>query len=103
MSYINDVIAAISASESSGRLKTLEGVGGLSGDKLVGALQRCAALDPSSAYVEVGVFQGLTLASVAAAAPAKSCFGIDNFSQFDPDGVNKSVVERRLAQHSTLR
>ncbi|MBA3540230.1 MAG: class I SAM-dependent methyltransferase, partial [Deltaproteobacteria bacterium] len=52
-----------------------------SGDKLLGALQRLAALLPeTSSYVEVGVFDGLTLLSVAGACPALACFGIDDGS-----------------------
>lgn len=100
MSYLDKVVEAIEAAESSGRVSTLDGVTGLSGDKLIGALQRCAAIDPASAYVEVGVFQGLTLTSVAAAAPATTCAGIDNFSQFDPGGINKSIVQQRIANHA---
>lgn len=72
---------------------------GLSGAKTVGALQRLGGLfagDPGACYLEIGVFQGLTLAAVAAGHPGLACFGIDNFSQFDPDGENLGLVRRRL-------
>ncbi len=45
--------------------------------------------------MEVGVYQGLTLLSVAHAAPDVPVFGIDNYSQFDPEHTNRSIVESR--------
>ena len=77
MTFIERVIDDLKQSESRGRLTSLDGVTGMSGDKLIGFLQRCAlsaGRDSDAAYVEVGVYQGLTLASVAAAAPSMSCF-----------------------------
>ena len=74
---------------------------GFSGEKLVGTLQRLASLysdDPKTCYLEVGVFQGLTLLSVAAACPKLACYGIDNFTYFDPDGRNMSIVKQRTEQ-----
>ncbi len=71
---------------------------GLSGEMLVGMLQRFAAMLPASGaqcYCEVGVFQGLTLLSTAHANPAVQCFGIDNFSQFDSDGTNERLIRSR--------
>jgi hypothetical protein len=46
-------------------------------------------------YVEIGVFQGYTLLSVALAAPNLKVYGIDNFSQFDADHKNKQLVAER--------
>ncbi len=71
---------------------------GLSGEKLTGSLQRLTSLfseDAGACYLEVGVFQGLTLHSVAAANPEVQCFGIDNFAFFDPDKKNLFMVEER--------
>ena len=71
---------------------------GLSGEALVGALQRFVGLLPQSGdlcYCEIGVFQGLTLLSTASANPSTPCFGIDNFSQFDVDGANERIVKER--------
>ena len=81
------------ASKSADRILT-----GLSGDKLVGSLQRLAYLfseDKNSCYLEVGVFQGLTLLSVANASPKLACYGIDNFAQFDPKGENFLIFQNR--------
>ena len=71
---------------------------GYSGEKLIGALQRLSALwagDPTACYLEIGVYQGLTLLSVAGAVPGMPCFGIDNFAFFDPDGRNLDIVHAR--------
>ncbi len=99
MGYINELSKEIDAAELYGRQLELKDVTGLSGDKLVGFLQRCAEMmsrEVDACYLEVGVFQGLTLTSVASVAPDLQCFGIDNFSQLDLDGKNRSIVEDRL-------
>lgn len=100
--YIQQVLVALDETNQRGRLYRLDGVSGLSGDKVVGLLQRCAAIGefqrPDLCYLEIGVFQGLTLTSVAHAAPSLSCYGIDNFAQFDPEKVNRSIVEARISK-----
>ena len=68
---------------------------GFSGEKLVGCLQRFvrAAGQPGQVcYAEIGVFQGLTLISTALGNPDISCYGIDNFSLFNPGGENLQIV-----------
>jgi hypothetical protein len=97
-SHIERVIAAITSAERAGRTwspdRPLEG---LSGSRLIGALQRLAAtLPPTQCYLEIGVYRGLTLLSVAGANRSVTCFGIDNFAFFDTDGKNKSIVEERM-------
>ena len=78
---------------------------GYSGKKLIHALQSLTGLASRSgddiAYLEIGVFQGLTLTSVASSNPQIQCFGVDNFSQFDPDDKNFSMVRSRLKEHTT--
>jgi hypothetical protein len=76
------------------------GLTGISGLKTVGLLQRLAAAanGGDGCYLEIGVFQGLTLVSSALAAPDLDCFGVDNFRILDPEGVNKSIVEQRLRE-----
>lgn len=74
---------------------------GFSGTKLIGALQRLAQswdANPDACYLEIGVFQGLTLLSVAASNPQLACYGIDNFAYFDLDGKNFGLVEERRRQ-----
>lgn len=102
MNYIEEIALAIKQSEKHGREMHLEGVTGLSGDKLIGFLQRLVknrATD-EKCYLELGVFQGLTLTSVAAAAPTMTCFGIDNFSTNNTDKRNRQIMEERLSKHT---
>jgi predicted O-methyltransferase YrrM len=86
-----------------------EGLGGISGLKTVSLLQRLARnleKDSNVCYLEIGVFQGLTLVSTALEAPKLPCFGIDNFATLDPEGENESIVRERLehfgANNATL-
>lgn len=46
------------------------------------------------------MFQGLTLVSVAVAAPSFPVYGIDNLAQFDPRGKNAELVERRIDENA---
>ena len=74
-----------------------DGLGGFPSEKLVTSLcalaGRLTAAD--TCYLEVGVFQGLTRLSVAAANPELAWFGIDNSSQLDRGGGNGAIVELR--------
>lgn len=105
--FSRKVAEAIREAETSGLLgETQQGVlTGFSGKKLIGTLQRLAALlareahGGNTCYLEVGVFQGLTLLSVAREASGMPCYGIDNFAYFDPEGKNQAIVE---ARRSTL-
>ena len=90
--------AALRDSDREGPICTHSCLTGHSGAKVVGLLQRlakCIHGDPDVCYLEVGVFQGLTLLSVASMVPTLQCYGIDNFSQFDPKGENKNMVLER--------
>lgn len=73
---------------------------GFSGEKLLNTLINLSkvALDDDCVYLEVGVFQGLSLLSVASNAGKNRAFGIDNFAFFDPDGKNESIVRNRIDQ-----
>ena len=94
---IEQYLEAITSAEAEGSLNKLDYLSGFSGEKLLGALQRltAAACDQDRVYCEIGVFQGLSLISVAAANPDVSAFGIDNFAFFDPENRNKSLVLER--------
>lgn len=91
---------AILETETQGLLKITNQdiLTGFSGEKVIGLLQRFSTVfsDVENAcYLEVGVFQGLTLLSVANACPSISCYGIDNFAQFDKDKKNYSIILKR--------
>lgn len=99
--FLEQVIAALKETEGNGLLTDRRGDGltGISGLKTVGAIQRLVGLyadDPGACYLEIGVFQGLTLISAALEAPKMPCLGIDNFATLDPAGENKEVAAGRL-------
>jgi predicted O-methyltransferase YrrM len=99
--FLKRIVAAIRETEAQGLLHDRRNAGltGISGMKTVGAIERLSALfnaDAAACYVEIGVYQGLTLVSAALAAPALPCFGIDNFATLDPKGENKKIAEERL-------
>ena len=99
--HIERVLEILRDTEAGGLLtdRRADGLSGISGLKTVGLLQRLArlfAIEPDACYLEIGVFQGLTLVSTALEAPEMPCFGIDNFATLDPDGKNQSIVRERL-------
>jgi hypothetical protein len=101
--FIQQVLESIRASETHGLLNagSSDVLDGLSGIKSVGLLQRLTGLfqdEADTCYLEIGVFQGLTLLSVASAFPDYPCFGIDNFSLLDPEGKNLDIVRDRTAK-----
>lgn len=103
-SKLDAIIDAIAEADRAGPLPGTrdEALSGLSGLKTVGLLQRLVRLfedDPAAAYVEIGVFQGLTLVTAGLAAPGLPCLGIDNFATLDPDGRNMAIVQDRLSRH----
>ena len=109
--HIEQVLKIILETEKSGLLtnRQPDGLSGISGLKTVGLLQRLARYFADRAnlcYLEIGVFQGLTLVSTALEAPELKCFGIDNFATLDPEDKNKSIVCERLdrfgANNATL-
>jgi hypothetical protein len=100
--FVRRVLSAIAETDRDGLLvdHRARGLAGISGLKTVGLLQRLQRLfaaDAQACYLEIGVFQGLTLVSAALAAPAMPCFGVDNFRILDPDEKNLSIVKERIA------
>lgn len=89
------VAKAIYDSIASGALIDLK-LEGATGEKTVGILQRFAQLmDQNECYLEVGVYRGKSLLSVAKVVPNRQTFGIDNFSQFDKNGKNRQILEKQ--------
>jgi hypothetical protein len=98
--FVEHLMAAVVEADlgASGMEMNSELLTGYSGTKLIGALRLFGKLfeeDPTACYLEVGVFQGLTLLSVASALPNLQCFGIDNFAYFDPDNKNLGIFNER--------
>ena len=71
---------------------------GFSGERLLACLHGLTALlcGDDNVYLEIGVFQGLTLISNARVNPSVTCFGIDNFSLFNDGRDNFSLVRSRM-------
>ena len=72
--YIEKIIKIIRNTEEFGLLanQQQDGLNGISGLKTVGLLQRLAQLcasEEDTCYLEIGVYQGLTLVSTALEAP----------------------------------
>jgi hypothetical protein len=73
---------------------------GFSGNSLVGTLQRLSKeiLDENTCYLEIGVFQGLTLLSSSMSNKSSSFYGIDNFAFFDKDNKNEKLIKQRKSK-----
>lgn len=104
MPTLDRIIGEISAAEKEGPrdLTIRESCPGLSGNKIIGLLQRLASVfenDETACYLEVGIFRGLTFLSAAISSPNLACFGVDNFSYFDPEKENLNFVESNIAKH----
>jgi hypothetical protein len=98
---IDKILDAIKAADLNGAKTVADEkiLTGYSGLKIIGMLQRLASLytgEENSCYLEVGVFQGLTLLSVAHSNPEIECYGVDNFAQFDVDNKNQSLILQRM-------
>jgi predicted O-methyltransferase YrrM len=98
---IEQIINAIKDAEENGLLKSIDNVKvtGLSGNKLVGSIQRLIDVfsdKQDTCYLEIGVFQGLTLLHSAVTSSNLQCYGIDNFAFFDPDKQNFNIVKGRI-------
>lgn len=98
---LQQIKKAIQESIENGALSDNRGIlTGFSGEKLVGTLQRLSRLllNENTCYLEVGVFKGLTLLSVAKEIGNIKAYGIDNFAFFDKEGVNYGIVKDRMAK-----
>lgn len=101
--FFDKVKLAIESSIKEGAILTENNIlTGFSGETMVGVLQRLSRelLDENGCYLEVGVYQGLTLLSVANAIEKGEVYGIDNFAFFDSKGVNFGIVKERIKKLS---
>ena len=78
----------------------IKALSGFSGTKFLKSLQSLAKLfvNENTCYLEVGVFQGLTLMSVASEIQSFEAIGIDNFAFFDKEKRNQKIIEERRAK-----
>lgn len=91
------VVRADQSTELLGNENLTKVLTGFSGIKMIRLLQELTTLyvqEDNTVYLEVGVFQGMTLLS-SASATELPCFGIDNFNFFDPKKQNRGIIEER--------
>ncbi|MCX5704222.1 MAG: hypothetical protein NT066_07020 [Candidatus Omnitrophica bacterium] len=50
----------------------------------------------SGVYLEIGTFRGSSILSAALFNTSTRCIGIDDFSQFNPDGKNEIILKENL-------
>lgn len=71
---------------------------GFSGNKMIRMLQGFTQLfqgEKDICYLEVGVFEGLTLLSVAGANPQTACYGVDNYKAWVQGESNFTKFKQR--------
>ena len=49
-------------------------------------------------YLEVGMYRGCSILSAALFNPSTRCIGIDNFSEFDGEGMNHAILKANLGK-----
>lgn len=95
--WIKLVDLAEHKSEASEHVSTSDGLSGAKLLRLLAALAMEQVKTDQDCYVEIGVYRGLTLSTVGDSIPDRAVYGIDNFTQFDPDQANKGRVLQSIA------
>ena len=54
-------------------------------------------------YLEVGSFRGASLCSAAYKNHSTKCIGIDNFSVWDKDGTNMSILNENIKPYANIK
>jgi hypothetical protein len=103
--HFQNIIRCITEAQSEGPISDdlTQSLEGFACTNTIGTLQRLVHLfegDDSAVYLEIGVYQGQTLLSVARLCPQIPCYGIDNFSLFDPGGKNMEIVSKLMSKLS---
>ena len=96
---VKSIVNTIKKGDSEGLVHENNILTGYSGNKIIGTLQRLGDIysdNENICYLEIGVYQGLTLLSTANSNPNLPCYGIDNFAFFDPDSQNFGIVKERI-------
>lgn len=96
---IQQLSSRIIQAEKEGMIRDC-GLEGATGKKVLAILQHAVQLlENNECYTEIGVYRGLSLISTCIVAPHITAFGIDNFSQFDKDHINKTYVENLITKY----
>lgn len=102
LEYYRKIYDDITDAEKNGVLREVKNATGFSGSANLGLIQRLAAhnCSPEKAYLEIGVFQGMTLSHAAISLPENAwAFGIDNFSLFDKQNKNRDIISGLLQEN----
>ena len=99
MKYFNLIYDAINNANLNPQ-KSDKLLSGFSGNKILTTLQNLSRLllTKEHCYLEVGVYQGLSLLSVAKEVRQSTVYGIDNFAFFDKDGQNLNIIKERISR-----
>ncbi len=62
-------------------------------------LHKLMSLLPNASYLEIGSFRGSTICSAISNNLFRTAVAIDNFAEFDPDGVNKGILLDNIMRH----
>lgn len=95
--FVDYVVNAIQEAHQDGQIASTKNdvLDGFSGESVVGCLQRFTRYFSGRddvCYLEIGIFQGLTLLSTSLANPDIACFGVDNFFLFNDGQENHKIV-----------
>ncbi|MBN4080976.1 class I SAM-dependent methyltransferase [Caldithrix abyssi] len=105
LNHFDSIKNIILESNEVGLVNQPKNISGFSENRLIGVLQRIAKYQEANndygCYLEIGVFQGMTLLSVANELSKHHAYGIDNFSQCDPSNTNKDLI-RSLIQENQI-
>lgn len=83
--------------------RALQVVGGMTTPNVMQLLNfAVGCMDPDEVYCEVGCFRGSTLVGALLNNPGRMAYAVDNFSEFDPDGENKRILEQNLSSVQLL-
>jgi predicted O-methyltransferase YrrM len=63
----------------------------------------CKNYAPNGVYVEVGIYQGCSILSAALYNTELDCTGVDNFSQFDPNGDNLNTLRENIKKFESKK
>jgi predicted O-methyltransferase YrrM len=97
---LEKITSIINETVTQGTLIDLD-IEGATGKKTIGVLQRFGALlNDNECYLEVGVYRGKSLLSVAKTIVGKHAYGIDNFSQFDSEGKNREIIKQQKKKYN---
>jgi len=99
---ISSLSAFFNLVEKGGGDSDVNGLEGFSGKKIISSLRGLTKIfcGNSNVYLEIGVYRGLTLLANAHKNESIPCFGIDNFSLFDTEGENRSIIKKHIVRLS---